>query len=74
MLNRTSLTESFGAVVFDSAGKVKDTRFVKAHFGVRFEFIPNRFYLTLINSGRIQPNTWKVPFLFGTWKAYKETH
>lgn len=74
MLEQSTLTESFGAVVFDSNGKVKDTRYVKAFGPVRFEFLPNALYLKLINSGRIQPNTWKVPFLFGYWKAYKETH
>jgi hypothetical protein len=73
MMENNSLNQqSFEVVVRDAEGKIKTTRYVKPFGPLRFEFVPNEFYLKLINSGRLQPNTWKVPFLFGSWTASKE--
>lgn len=71
-IDRSTLGDSLGVVVTGPDGLIKDLRFVKSLFGVRFEFVPNERYLSLINSGRLQPNTWKVPFLFGAWTASKD--
>jgi hypothetical protein len=72
MNESSTLADSLSMVVTRADGTIKDTRFVKQRFGYKWEFLPNQTYLSLINQGRIQPNTWKVPFLFGTWKATKE--
>lgn len=67
MLDSAQVIDSFGAVVTGPDGRVKTTRFVKHLWGHQFEFLPNQFYISLINKGAIQPNTWKIPFLFGRW-------
>jgi hypothetical protein len=71
MLESTSMADSLGLVVRDSNGRIKTTRYIKPHAWGDTEFIPNKFYLSLINSGHIQPNTWKIPFLFGSWTVKK---
>jgi hypothetical protein len=73
MLDNMATMDSFAMLVIGSDGRIKNARFVTSRFG-GWEFIPNALYLSLINSGRIQPNTWKVPFLFGSWKTSKETN
>lgn len=72
MQESSQVVDFFAAVVTGPDGKVKTTRFVKPLWGYRFEFLPNQFYISLINKGTIQPNTWKIPFLFGKWTANKE--
>jgi hypothetical protein len=74
MLENSQLADSLSVVVRSGNGQVKDTRYIRPVMGKQFEFIPNSFYLKQINAGRIEPNTWKVPFLFGKWAAKKGTN
>ena len=72
MLENSNLADSLSLFVTSGDGIIKNTRFVKALLGFRWEFVPNNLCLKLINQGHIKPNTWKVPFLFGRWTASKE--
>jgi hypothetical protein len=69
MTEKTSMVDSVEMVVTDHNGKIKNVRVIKGGK----EFVPNNFYLKLINSGHIKPTEWKIPLLFGIWKAVKES-
>jgi hypothetical protein len=71
MMENLSRVDSLAVVVTGADGKIKNTRFTKTILGLSVEFKPKKLYISLINSGRIVPNTWKIPFLFGSWSVYK---
>jgi len=68
MLDSMSMPDGLELVVRDAEGRVKTTRYVKPHSWGYTEFLSNKFYIKLINKGFIEPNTKKVPFLFGNYK------
>jgi len=72
MQESSSLRGTLALVVTGADGQVKETRFSKPLFGdFNIEFLPNKRYISLINQGRIEPHTWKIPFLFGKWSVSK---
>lgn len=68
MIAKTQVVESFGLVVRDKNGRIKNTRFIKHGW----EFVPNKIYLKCVNAGLWEPNSFMVPFVLGSWKRIKK--
>ena len=69
MTESTGMFDSLAVVARDKNGRVKDARFVRPFAGKIWQFHPNRLYLRLVNDGDIQPDTFKIPFIFGSWSV-----
>lgn len=53
-------------------GKVKNFRYIETHDTTKYEFTYNRVIRFLINNCLISQRVWRLPFLTGRWKTYKE--
>jgi len=54
-----------------SDGRIKDLRYI-SHTPIKTtEFVPNKLYIHLVNSGYIKSGTFKVPLLLGSVKKVK---